>query len=94
MVSIVGLTQYMTLIIHEMLRKKARQHNTTERQSNVTQLAQSSSKKNYLPRGVQDTCIAISKPLHMHMYKGYLVFGDAHTHTHVPTYRKHFQVYK
>ena len=32
---------YMTLIIHEMLRK-TRQGNTTERQSNTTQLAQGS----------------------------------------------------
>ena len=30
------------LIIHEMLRKKAKQHNTTERQSNTTQLTQGS----------------------------------------------------
>ena len=30
------------LIIREMLRKKARQHNTTERQSNTMQLAQGS----------------------------------------------------
>ena len=32
----------LILIIHEMLRKKARQHNTAERQSNTTQLAQGS----------------------------------------------------
>ena len=43
------------LIIHEMLRKKARQHNTTERQSNTTQLTHGSlfSKKKTASGGIQ-----------------------------------------
>ena len=52
------------LIIHEMLRKKerkTRQHHTTERQSNTTQLAQDSyfSKKK-LPRvGFEPTTVSL-----------------------------------
>ena len=55
-------TKYIhDLIIHEMLREKERQGNTTERQSNTTQLAQGSyfSKKK-LPRvGLEPTTIRL-----------------------------------
>ena len=55
-------TKYMhDLIIHETLRKKARQHNITERKSHTTQLAQDSyfSRKK-LPRvGLEPTTVCL-----------------------------------